>query len=64
MSSKRQTDNGKVSPRPWGYFGVVRLGMVLLGEPQSSLQDRIWANLTLKVVAGPRSDQKRSRSDF
>ena len=50
MSSRRQTDSGKVNPRPWKYFGVVRLGMVLLGELQSALQDRIWASLTLKVV--------------
>ena len=46
MSSIRQTYIGKVNPRPWEYFGVVRLGMVLLGESQSGLHDRILASLT------------------
>ena len=39
-------------------FGIVRLGMVLLSEAQSALQDSIWASLTLKVVADPRCDRK------
>ena len=40
--SRRQIDVGKVIPRPCEYFGVHGFGMVLVGEPQSAVQDRIW----------------------
>ena len=42
MISRRQIDVGKVIPRPCEYFGVHGFGMVLVGEPQSAVQDRIW----------------------
>ena len=61
VSSRRQTDIGKANPRLWEYFGVI---MILLGESQSALQDRIRASLTLKVVTDPRCDRNRSRSDL
>ena len=51
----------KKCPRPCDDSGVVRFSMLLLGEPQFAVQDRIW--LAWGSPADLRSDF-RSRSDF
>ena len=52
LTSRCQIDIGKVVLHPREYFGVVGFFIAPLGEPQSAVQDRIWASL--KVVGWPK----------
>ena len=45
MTSRFQIDIGKVVLHPREYFGVVGFFIAALGDPQSIMQDRIWASL-------------------
>ena len=43
LITRSNIDIGKVSLRPFYYFDTVRISRALLCEPQSAVQNRIWA---------------------